>query len=429
MWLYNNKLVRSSQALILGAAFLAVFFVSVHGARAADINQQILDLRAQIDALTKQAAQYQGTIAQKQKEADTLNKQITILNNQILKLQVQITITGKQLDSTKLQITELEGQIFDNQQKITKEKASIGELVAFLYEQDKVNLVAMILSAPSLSTFTNEAQQTQNLSNKLTQLLTDLKTTTTNLETDKAQLDIQKTNLETLNQKRISQQNSLSGTKNSKNTLLAQTKGQEAQYQKMLSDTEAKKSEFFTKLQSLENQALQSGAFIVHVTATSVPAKGTHVFAWPFESYTVTQGYGCTSYARCGRSSGPYGGSPHNGVDITDGAGAAIHSAANGFILASGYNSGWGNWVAVRHPDIGNLVTLYAHMQTSSGLANGTAVTTSSVIGYEGATGNATGPHLHISVYKDFFTYISDKSGQVYFNYFEGTLNPFDYLP
>jgi murein DD-endopeptidase MepM/ murein hydrolase activator NlpD len=425
MWLYNNKLGRFSQALILGAAFFAVFFVSVHGAKAADINQQILDLRAQIEALTKQAAQYQGTIAEKQKEADTLNKQITILNNQILQLQVKITITGKQVDSAKLQIADLEGQIYDAQQKITKQKASIGELVIFLYEQDKVNLVAMILGAPSLSSFTNEAQQTQNLNNKLTQLLTDLKIEKDSLETSKTQLDQKKAELETLNKKQISQQNSLSGTKSTKSTLLAETKGQEAQYQSMLSAVEKKKAAFFTELQNLENQAIQSGAYILHVTASSIPAKSTHIFQWPMDNYFLTQGYGMTTYAR----RGAYGGAPHNGVDISAGLGASIHPAANGVILASGFNSGWGNWVAVRHPDLGNLVTLYGHLKSPSGIANNTAVTSNSVIGYEGATGNATGPHLHLSVYRDFFTYINTKNGQLYFNYFEGTLNPFDYLP
>ncbi len=68
-------------------------------------------------------------------------------------------------------------------------------------------------------------------------------------------------------------------------------------------------------------------------------------------------------------------------------------------------------------------------MSSLSFLRVGTEVKAGDVIGYEGATGNASGSHLHLSIYKDFFTYISDKkSGQLYFNYFEGTVNPLDYL-
>ena len=82
--------------------------------------------------------------------------------------------------------------------------------------------------------------------------------------------------------------------------------------------------------------------------------------------------------------------------------------------------------MAVRHD--GGLVSVYAHMRSPSGLTNATTVTTNDIIGYEGSTGNATGSHLHLSVYKDFFTYINEKNGQLYFNYFDGSLNPLDYL-
>jgi murein DD-endopeptidase MepM/ murein hydrolase activator NlpD len=102
---------------------------------------------------------------------------------------------------------------------------------------------------------------------------------------------------------------------------------------------------------------------------------------------------------------------------------------AEGVVLASGHNNGWGYWLAIRHPNLGNLVTLYAHLRSPAALANGTPVSKSSIIGYEGSTGNSTGSHLHLSVYSDFFTYINPKNNQLYFNYFEGTLNPLDYLP
>ena len=37
-------------------------------------------------------------------------------------------------------------------------------------------------------------------------------------------------------------------------------------------------------------------------------------------------------------------------------------------------------------------------------------------------------PSSFLSIYKDFFTYINEKNGQLYFNYFDGSLNPRDYL-
>lgn len=177
-------------------------------------------------------------------------------------------------------------------------------------------------------------------------------------------------------------------------------------------------------MKKLEAEALQSGAFIIHVTAPNVPAKGSWNIRWPEDGFRITQGYGMTAYAR----TGAYGGSGHNGVDMAHGRGTAVHSIDTGKILASGYSDGWGNWVAIIHDN--GMVSLYGHFMQPSGLANGTPVNKNSIVGYEGSTGNSTGSHLHLSIYRDFFTYLNAKhSNQVYFNYFEGTVNPLNYLP
>ncbi len=419
MYSFYNKKLKIGQVLV----FCGLFWLMTIGARAdVDINQQILDLRKQIEDLTKQADQYKGTIAQKQKQGDTLKKQLDILNNQILKLQTSIIITQKNISTAKIQISDLEGNIFDTQADIGKKKQAVGEMISFLYQRDKLSLVAVLLKSSQLSDFTSQAEQVQSLDKKLFALIEDLTVQKNNLEKQKAELEQKKAGLESLNQKQSNQKLSLSGTKVSKDKLLAQTRGQEETYQKMLAEVERKKEEFFNELRGLEDQAIQSGAFIVHVTATSVPPPGTKIFRFPYDEYVLTQGYGMTSYAR----RGAYGGAGHNGIDMAAGYGSPIRPIGSGSILASGFNNGWGNWVAVRHD--GGLVSLYAHMKAPSGLANSSVVATSSIIGYEGSTGNATGSHLHLSIYKDFFTYISPTSGQLYFNYFEGTLNPLDYL-
>ncbi len=407
-------------AVVLGCFF--VFFLGHAVSAADDLNQKIEDLRKQIEELTKQAGQYKGNIAQKQKEANTLKRQIDILNGQIQKLQVQIIITEKNIGVTKLEIGDLEGQIFTASEKIGKQKQTIGELISILHERDQLNLTAVLLKSSTISDFTNQAEQMQNFNSRLISLISDLKEQKSILEQKKSQLDNKKAELENLNKKQVNQRVALNGGKIDKNRLLTQTRGQEVKYQALLNETERKKAEFFAELKKLEAEAIKSGAFIVHVTASTVPPPGTKIFRWPYDDYIITQGYGNTAYAR----RGAYGGAPHNGIDLTEGYGSPIKPVADGFVLASGYNNGWGNWVAIRHD--GGLVSVYAHMRSLSILANSTPVFTGSVIGYEGSTGNVTGSHLHLSIYRDFFTYINPKNSQLYFNYFEGSLNPFDYL-
>lgn len=418
---YFNQFSWGKSLAVL--SFLVWGLVFASSAQADDLSQQILDLRKQIEILAKQSQQYQGNINQKHKEGDTLQNQIAILNNQILKLEAQINITEKRISSTKLEIQDLEGQIFDTQTNISNQKQAIAELVSSMYQRDQLTLLAVLLKSSSLSDFADETERNQSLNTKLLDLVTRLKAEKDKLQQDKGIMDAKKTNLEDLNKRQVNQNFALNGTKNNKSVLLAQTRGQEAKYRSILGDVEARKAKFFNELKDLEAQALKSGAFIVHVAADFVPTG--KVLRWPLEDYRFTQGYGMTSYAR----SGAYGGAPHNGVDIAGTYGDPVMAVADGTVLASGFNNGWGNWIAIRHAGLGNIVSLYGHMRAATALTNGTVVGAGGIIGYEGNTGNSSGAHVHLSIYKDFFTYINPKNGQLYFNYFEGSINPSNLLP
>lgn len=407
-----------------GLSFVFIAFLTMPDLALAqdDINQKILDLRRQIEELTKQAEQYTSNINRKQQEADTLQRQIDILNNQIAKLETKISITSREIISSKIQIEGINIQIQDTAREINQEQDTVGELVELVYQRDQENLLSLLLKNPRLSDFANQVQYSQSLNSRLVALLGDLKNQKALLESHQQELENKKSELESLNKKQVSQKTSLDGTKSSKSTILVQTKGQESRYRQLLDDVEKKEQAFFNELKSLEDQAVKSGAFIVHVTASSIPKKGIRFFKSPYDEYYITQGYGMTKYAK----RGAYGGAPHNGIDMVAGFGSAIRPIASGSVLASGFNNGWGNWIAILHA--GEIVSLYAHMRSPSGLTNTTKVSVNDVIGYEGSTGNTTGSHLHLSIYKDFFTYINPKNGRLYFNYFEGTLNPSDYL-
>ena len=86
---------------------------------------------------------------------------------------------------------------------------------------------------------------------------------------------------------------------------------------------------------------------------------------------------------------------PHNGLDITAKLGDAVWAAKEGRVLYSGTMTGYGNVIILDH---GNGVsTLYAHL--SKILVNpGDAVKKGEVVALVGATGWATGPHLHFEV-------------------------------
>ena len=94
------------------------------------------------------------------------------------------------------------------------------------------------------------------------------------------------------------------------------------------------------------------------------------------------------------------GGRLHEGQDIFASRGTPVRSATEGYVVRVGQNTLGGNvvWVA----GAGGRNYYYAHLDSfAHGLAAGDYVTTDSVLGYVGTTGNAAGasPHLHFGVY------------------------------
>ena len=87
----------------------------------------------------------------------------------------------------------------------------------------------------------------------------------------------------------------------------------------------------------------------------------------------------------------------HKGVDFGVPTGTPIMAAGDGIIEMRGPNGAYGNYVRVRHN--GEYATAYAHMSRfSPDISIGKRVRQGQIIGYSGATGRVTGPHLHFEV-------------------------------
>jgi murein DD-endopeptidase MepM/ murein hydrolase activator NlpD len=105
--------------------------------------------------------------------------------------------------------------------------------------------------------------------------------------------------------------------------------------------------------------------------------------AWPVE-------------APLGNAFGPRGTRFHAGIDLLAEAGTAVGAAGPGRVAYAGrIAGGWGKLVVVAHAR--RVRTLYAHLSAVE-VDVGERVDTGSQVGAVGASGNATGPHLHFEV-------------------------------
>jgi murein DD-endopeptidase MepM/ murein hydrolase activator NlpD len=87
----------------------------------------------------------------------------------------------------------------------------------------------------------------------------------------------------------------------------------------------------------------------------------------------------------------------HQGVDYAAPAGTPVRAAGDGKVVFRGMRGGYGNAVVIQHG--ATYSTLYAHLsQFARGLGVGSRVAQDQVIGFVGASGLATAPHLHYEV-------------------------------
>jgi murein DD-endopeptidase MepM/ murein hydrolase activator NlpD len=156
-----------------------------------------------------------------------------------------------------------------------------------------------------------------------------------------------------------------------------------------------------------DQQAAEKVAFIIGEQTGVFPniggAPGT--LQWPVVG-PISQGFGPSPYPFEPPVTyhGVYYPHFHTGIDIAASFQSPIHAAAAGkVIFASLFVPGqphvsYGLCVIIMHSS--TLSTLYAHLDDTRGLRVhvGEFVTAGQVIGYEGVTGNTTGPHLHFEV-------------------------------
>ena len=92
----------------------------------------------------------------------------------------------------------------------------------------------------------------------------------------------------------------------------------------------------------------------------------------------------------------------HNGTDFAADCGTEIYPVAEGVVTAVTYETAGGNVVYVNHGMMNgaSMSTAYVHMQ-STNVHVGQQVGRDTVLGWVGATGYATGCHLHLSVMRN----------------------------
>ncbi len=113
----------------------------------------------------------------------------------------------------------------------------------------------------------------------------------------------------------------------------------------------------------------------------------------PTEAACLSSGFGW-------RGTADGGGRQHNGLDLANPNGGYIYAAGDGWVRSAEWQGGYGLVLEIEHGE--GVVTRYAHLnEIDPNLHSGIFVAAGAPVARMGATGNATGVHLHYEVIVD----------------------------
>lgn len=372
---------------VVGVVFLPLM---MHAQNASELQQSISQKNADIEKIEKEIRAYQAELNNIGVQKNSLANQIKQLDVTKKKLNADISLTQKKIEKTNLKIESLNNDIGEKEDSISNNQDAISAGIRKMYEMESDNIVfTTLLTKEDFTGIWNDIDNMATIREKILEEIGELEVVKTNLvdtrdETTRARNELKVLQNGLADQKKIVEQNA-----KEKNSLLSQTKNSEANYQKLVREQTAKKIALEQELRDFESKL----KFILD--PSTLPTGG--VLSWPLDNVYVTQLFGKTVAAKRLYASGS-----HSGVDFRATVGTPIKSMASGIVRGVGDTdttcpgASFGKWIFVEFDN--GLSATYGHLSLAK-VTSGQKVSRGEVLGYSGATGRVTGPHLHITVY------------------------------
>ena len=399
----HSRAMRAA-SLFLAAACL-LLSVSVYPATAATsmsslqnkldkLSQSIVQHKKELSNAKKKEQAAKALESELKEKVTVVQSQISVLKGQIAEVQNSIGLKEQEIAVKEQQITEKEAEIADQWGDFKQHMAAMQEL----RDGGSVAMLSAVNDLYELLTF-NEVMQ--DISIKDTEIMNNMKSAKQELEDDKAALEEQKAGLEAERAELQSQKSEL----DSQN---AQMKGKQSELNNSISAAKLSAAEAQAAQQkaqaAIESDELNYEAVkkeiqkMIAAASASKPQLSFSGFACPLKSYSrISSEYGWRKNPVSGVNK------LHAGIDFAAAGGTPIYAAASGYVQVAGWSTGgYGNYVIIYHgkmSDGNTYSTLYAHMRSVATSA-GKYVKQGELIGYVGTTGNSTGNHLHLEVWK-----------------------------
>ncbi len=451
---HYRRIIISGIAALLVLSMLAGFIVMIVHAKSSDeIQGEIDSLQERAEQLAEDREALEGEISANREKTLSTVEQKSQLDRDIELTQQELENTGEQIHQYSCLIAEKQAELDELEQQQSDLLNHYKLRMRSIQERGGISRWAVIMHAADFADMLNRRAMVEEIAASDQRMMDEIRSVAGQVVSAKEELAAQKATLEQKRAELDGKRQELSEKSAQSEALLAQLLNDKAELAAEAEKYEQLEAELTAEIAALEvdrTAALRAEWLAAHPPAPkptpaptptepsvpdapatpdspteptenpgnetpetpteppadepSVPADGeSWLFPLPSGTrVTLTSPYGYRTHPITGSFT------MHNGVDLACAAGTPILATKSGYVTTAKYSSSYGYYVTVNH--MNGYSTLYAHM-TNYCVANGDFVERGQVIGYVGATGWATGNHLHFTVFRD-----------------GSTVNPMDYI-
>ena len=197
-------------------------------------NEEIRSIVEEIRVLEEEIRGYREFIQEASQIKKTLKEEVAFLDARIKKTELEIKRLDLIIQENEQQIISKQEEIARLKEKIKREREILAELLRAIYEKEELDMLEIFLQSDDLSDFFSDVTHITAIQGSMQDSLSEVKALKTELERQEQELVEKRNELLEFKSIAVIQKGSLEEAKRTKNDLLKETRGREAEYQNKL---------------------------------------------------------------------------------------------------------------------------------------------------------------------------------------------------
>ena len=389
----HRKHIRSLIALALGAVLLTgAFPVPANAKSSSEIKTEIQDLKkensaiqAEINAIRSRVNENASEIQKLVDRKDAIDQEIVLLNEQIVNINAQVSAYTQLIADTQEQL-EVSQSLLDMLSEQNRQRIQAME------EEGTVSYWEVLFEASSFTDLLDRLNMVEEIAASDQRRLAEMELAAQMVEKTRLEMQESLSELEQSRSELTLAQQTLEERRSDSDDLLRELIAKQEEFEVLLAESEAAQDDLMQQIAKKEKELkeAQYDEYLAKLAAAGNAPPSNATWVTPVSGYTLTSPFGNRLHPvlKVYRM--------HNGIDMACPKGTPIYATRAGKVTTASYQAGGaGYYVSINHLD--GFSSIYMHM-TNYVVSAGQTVSQGQLIGYVGSTGISTGPHLHFGI-------------------------------